>query len=82
MKHLREGSTAWRVGKDRDITPVRVVLQHGTLGTFFDAGRRVLQAWHGELHETREEAERYVAVISRTPRKRPVDEAGKIVHVR
>lgn len=82
MKHLKEGSTAWRIGRFRDISPVRVVLQHDTLGTFFDTGRRVMQAWHGELHATREEAEQYVAEIGAALRKQPVDELGKIVHVR
>lgn len=82
MKHLKEGSTAWRIDRFRDIKPVRVVLQHDTLGTFFDSGKRVMQAWHGELHETREEAERYVAEIAVAARKQVVEGSGKIVHVR
>lgn len=82
MKHLKEGSTAWRVGRLRDITPVRVVLQHDTLGTFFDSGKRVMQAWHGELHETREQAEQYVAEIAVAVHKQAVEGSGKIVHVR
>lgn len=79
MKHLKEGSIAYRVGRDRSITEVRIALQHPTLGAFFDSGRRVMQAWHGELHETREEAEDYVRRISR---KTPVSDSGKIVLVR
>lgn len=82
MKHLREGSVAWRVGRFRDVSPVRVVLQHDTLGTFFDSGKRVMQAWHGELHETREEAEQYVAEIGVAARKQAVGGSGKIIHVR
>lgn len=86
MKHLKEGSIAYHVASDRSITEVRVVLQHPTLGTFYDPGRRVLQAWHGELHETREEAEQYIlwtaAVRGGHGRSTPVGDSGTIVSVR
>lgn len=77
MKHLREGSTAFRVHQNRSITEVRVVMQHDDFGTFFDTGRRVMQAWHGELHETREQAEEYVSRIGGEPVV-----SDRIVHVK
>lgn len=67
MKHLPEGSLAYRVrlenhgeNVDFDIRQVRVALQHESLGTFLDDGERVVQALHGELHSTREEAEDFL----------------------
>lgn len=68
MKHLSVGSVAVRANvflnhgiPEYSLEPVRVVLQHDSLGTFFDTGKRFMSAWHGELHETEAEARQHLA---------------------
>lgn len=67
MKHLKTGTYVVRANvyanhgiPEYSFDRVRVVLQHETLGTFFDSGSRYMNAWHGELHETEEEAIQHI----------------------
>lgn len=91
MKHLPENSVAYKVdraGGGASIRQVRIVLQHPTLGAFFDDHGRAVQAWHGELHATREEAQRYAAdahlaaeMSNQRRGKRAANQSGSIVIV-
>lgn len=79
MRHLKEGTEVWRAFTmwlestqewHYSLRKVVVCLQHPVLGTFFtDPFSGVhTSAKHGELHETREGAVKFVLDLMRTTR--------------